>query len=222
MKVTILTDESKIQLPEYHKWKKTFRSGSLAIKNPALISCARANDIDIPTGDLQNEQKYQKILKEFILPAKFMFVGNFSEVRSFSEEVKRKYPCELVIFSGRYGLINENDEILPYNFFIETKDELVKYDFRLKLLKKLTESVKDTTHLIIVLPKFFISYFIEKKWFEELPQNLHIIVVTSSEFETFFSNYHNISLLRRRGVARIGKKNLDVILSQLDNSAEAR
>jgi hypothetical protein len=218
MKITILTEDSKVQLPDYHKWRRSFKGGIEVTKHPDLISYLKNNNITIPTDDFQNEQHYQTILKEFLRPAKYMFAGNFSEVRSFEEEIKRKFPYELLILSGRYGLINGNSKIVPYNCIIETEKQLKKIDEKFHLLKKLKDSVKESTHLIIILPKFFISYFLMNGWFDSLDQNLNLVLVSSMEFERCFSNQHNVIILQRRGVARIGKQNVTKIFIILDDS----
>ena len=217
MKALVLTDDSNVKLPKYNKWKITWGRGIQIEKNPEFLSALKQHDLPIPTNDIEHEDLYKKYLRDFSRPAKFMFAGMFTEVRLFADELKKTTPSEIIIISGRYGKIHEHDEIIPYDFFIETKKHLKTVDQQFQLLKNLKADLEGITHLIIFLPKFYIEYFIENRWFDQIPQKTQIIIVSSKDVENNLSKKQQILVLKRKGVARIGKENWIKILKLFDD-----
>jgi hypothetical protein len=213
MKAIILTDDTKSQLPKHRSWSKKFGRGSGIVKDPSVNHLLQKENFTVPTNDLENEEKYKQILFEFIRPAKNMFAGRFTEIRSFEDKLKDVIEVEILIVSGRYGLINGDMEIIPYDYSIDKKVNLKDFDEKYKFLSKLKAQLPGSTHLIILLPKIFIKYFMKQGFFEELPYGLKIIIVSSKEFEEPLKKYQNIILLERRGVSRLRNQDSDRILS---------
>jgi hypothetical protein len=213
MKAIILTDDTKSQLPKHRSWSKKFGRGSGIAKDASVNNLLQKENFTVPTNDLENEEKYKQILSEFIRPAKNMFAGRFTEIRSFEDKLKNLIEVEILIISGRYGLINGNMEIIPYDYSIDKKASLKDFDKKHKFLYELKTQLSGSTHLIILLPKIFIEYFLKQGFFDELPNELKIIIVSSKEFEVPLKKYQNIILLERRGVSRLRNQDSEKILS---------
>lgn len=213
MKAIILTDDTKSQLPKHRSWSKKIGRGSGIAKDPQILNLLAKENFSVPTNDLENEEKYRQILPDFIRPAKNMFAGRFAEIRSFEEKLKKLTEVEILIISGRYGLINGDTEIIPYDYSIDKKTDLEYFNEKYKFLPRLITLLSGSKYLIILLPKVFIEYLMKKGFFDELPDNLKIIIISSKEFEEPLKKYQNIILLERRGVSRLKNKDSDTILS---------
>jgi len=218
MKAIILTDDTKSQLPKNSSWSKKFGRGCGIAKDPQVNNLLKKENFSVPTNDLENEEKYKQILNEYKRPAKNMFAGRFAEIRSFEEKLKNLIQVEILIISGRYGLINGDMEIIPYDYSIDKQADLKDFDEKHKFLPKLKTLLSGSTHLIIFLPKIFIEYFLKKGFFDKLPNDLKIIIISSKEFEEPLKKYQNIILLERRGVSRLRNTDSDKILSIVQKS----
>lgn len=150
-----------------------------------------------------------------------MYAGMFSEVRSFVDELGKRCDVDLYIISGRYGLINQNDEIIPHKYHIDTIEKLKDLDDALNFSIKIRELCTDKSVLILCLPKHYISYLNSIQWFKKIPEDTSIAMITSTEFSYLESQQDNIRVLPRKGVCRLGKENkkeiLDHILHDLDS-----
>ncbi|MBP2145415.1 hypothetical protein J2129_000869 [Methanofollis sp. W23] len=219
--VIIITDDSGTILPTRNIWKSTFGTGIDIRKHDHILQILGKNGLKIPTNDLDNEKKYQELLYEYIRPAKFMYAGMFSEVRSFVDELGKRCDVDLYIISGRYGLINQNDEIIPHKYHINTIERLEGLDDALDFSTKIQELCIDRSMLILCLPKHYISYLNSIRWFEEIPEDTNIVMITSNEFSYLESQQGNIRVLPRKGVCRLGKENKkeiqDLILRDLNS-----
>jgi len=218
MKAIILTDDSSSQLPSCNKWTKRYGNGSAISKHSQIINLLKKENLTIPGNDLENEPTYKKILYEYIRPAKDMFGGRYSEVRYFEDQLKNLIFTDIFIISRRYGLLNGNTEIVPYEFTIKTKLRLKEFDEKHQLIKKLSMNLSDSTYLIMLLPKSFIEYFFKYRLFEKLPSDLKIICVTSKELKESLSKYQNIIVLNRKGVSRIRNQNSNTIISMIKSN----
>jgi hypothetical protein len=211
MKIIVLTDDSRVKLPTINKWKNTLGKGKDITKNEKIMSLLMSKKYDFPTDDFFNEDKYQDVLKEFIRPARLMFAGMFSEVRVFADELLKKNPTDLYILSGRYGLINESQEIIPYNYHIDNIEKLKELDHRTKFLKGIQNLLEEQTILIISLPQQYIDYFFKYNFFKSIPQKVNVIVVTLNKNKNKLQKISNVFFLHRRGVARLGEHNREEI-----------
>jgi cytoplasmic iron level regulating protein YaaA (DUF328/UPF0246 family) len=217
MKVLIITEDSAIKLPQINKWTNKITKGMDIEKDDALINLLKKHNSTIPSDDLENEENYKKVLRIYVRPAKFMFSGMFSEVRDFSNRLAKITPTDLYIISGRYGLINENDSILPYSKNVKTIPELKNLDEKTGFFEKTHTLVNKYSLIIFLLPRQYIQYFITKEFFESIPKNHPIVIVTGTHNCDIFSKYPMITILPRKGVARIGNKNRNKIIEIIKN-----
>jgi hypothetical protein len=213
MKAIILTDDTKCQLPAHNKWTNRFGCGSGISKKYEILALLKKGNESIPTDDLENENKYRNILHEFIRPAKNMFGGRFSEVRTFATQLSKIIPVKILIISGRYGLIDDSNEIIPYDHTIRNITQLKIMDEKNHIFSRVTDALSDSSLLIILLPKFYIEYLIKKKFFETYPSKIKTIIVTSKGFQNELNRYENVIVFERKGVARLRSQNCDQILS---------
>jgi hypothetical protein len=220
MKAIILTDDTKCQLPSHNKWTNRFGCGSGISKESEILTLLKKGNDSIPSDDLENEIRYRNVLHEFIRPAKNMFGGRFSEVRTFAAQLSKNIPVEILIISGRYGLIDDSEEIIPYDHSIQNITQLKILDEKNKIFSRVKESLSDSTHLIILLPKFYIEYLIKKQFFETLPSKIVTIIVTSKGLQTQLNQYENVIIFERKGVARLRSQNCDQILSLIQKPSE--
>lgn len=220
MKAIILTDDTKSQLPSHNKWTNRFGIGSGIIKNPSICYLVKTENIKFPTNDIENESLYKKILHEYVRPAENMYGGRFAEIRYFENQLKKILSVEVLIISGRYGLITGNAEIIPYNHSIRTITELRDFDIKNKLIENLKNKLSDPGYLIILLPKFFIEFFIRYRLFDDIPHESKIFIVSSKEFAEPLQKYGNITIFERKGVSRLRNQNCEEMLSIIKRTLE--
>lgn len=161
MKAIILTDDTKSQLPSHNIWSDRFGTGSGMARDSEILALLKEGNASIPADDLENENRYKEILHEFIRPAKNMFGGRFSEVRTFSTQLSKNIPVEVLIISGRYGLIDDSQEVIPYDHSIQNITQLKTFDEKNHIFSRVADRLSDSTYLIILLPKFYIEYLIK-------------------------------------------------------------
>ena len=100
--------------------------------------------LPIPTCDLENDEKYRDILKDFILPASEMYEGSFKFIKRLATQLRRAgNEVHLFIISARYGLINEHASIIPY--------ECTFKGFKRKEIRTIAEKLKIYENLIDLL-----------------------------------------------------------------------
>jgi hypothetical protein len=216
MKIIIITDDSGVKLPVFNKWKKTYGKGVDISKNSEIISLLNSKNCDIPSNDLTKESIYRVILKQYIRPAKLMFAGMFREVLIFADKLSNKFPTELFIISGRYGLIDENFKIIPYHFHIDSQEKLLELDNRTKLLFKIQKIIQNDVICILLLPKHYLQFLLLNKLFENITKNSILILVSTDEYKEYSKKDDKIIFLHRIGVARIGKENQRKIFAILE------
>lgn len=210
MRVSIVTDDSGVKLPEMDRYREKIGKGVEPSKHTDLMSSLKANNLAMPTNDLENEEHYRSKLCGFVRPARYMFAGMFSEVRVFYDELKELYNADLKIISGRYGLISHDEEILPYEYHLKDLDTIKDLDARTNFFDRLIKETYDSEYLLLFLNKLMLSYLIEKGLMERTSKGTKLIVVGSSAIkDNLLQNDH--VFLQRRGVARIGKDNREKI-----------
>jgi cytoplasmic iron level regulating protein YaaA (DUF328/UPF0246 family) len=218
MRILIITEDSATKLPQINKWTNKVQKGQDIQKDDELINLLKQNNLAIPSDDLADEKKYKTILKSYIRPAKYMFSGMFSEVRTFSNRLASIAPTDLYIISGRYGLINENHLIIPYSKDVKTIPELKNLNEKTRFVEKMQSLINDSTCTIFLLPSQYVKFFITLGIFDSIPKKHSIIVVTSSQNIDSLSKYPNFTVLSRKGVARLGYKNFNKIVEQIKDN----
>jgi hypothetical protein len=212
MKIIMITDDSGAKLPPFNKWKNKYGKGINILKNPEILSILKTEKCNFPTDDIKKESFYQEIFREYIRPARYMFAGNFREVTVFGDILSKILPTEIFVISGRYGLISEKSNIIPYNFHVDTEEKLWELDKRTKLLLNIQKLLKREVICIMLLPKCYIQFFLKNNLFQNnLSENL--IIVSLAEFEEILKTNENVVFFNRPGVARIGKENREKILN---------
>lgn len=208
----IFTDESGVKLPEIDIKKGTIGRGSNIRNSNEIKSLLLKEGFRIPTDDTELEKKYRIILKEFIRPARLIFSGTFREVCLFSDKLQKIVPTDLFIISGRYGLLHENNEIIPYHTKLGTVKDLEELDRRTSFSEVMLQEAKKRRFIIILLPSQILEYLIQNNWFKQLRDEQGIILVAGSSLKSDILKDVNAKFLIKRGVARIGKENQNTIL----------
>lgn len=207
--ISIITDDSQTVFPDIHKWKGMSRGKTIGELKDEMNTTLLEFNLSFPTADLELEPKYREVLYKYIRPAKFMFTGPFSEVRSFSEEIKKYGDVNLYLLSGRYGIIDQEAEIIPYDSTLNDKFSIRNLDLNTNLSEKIKSISLHSDILILLLPKQILEYLIEKRILE-VEGNLKIAVCSKSAGSTM--KKLGFEIFNRPGVARIGVKNREQIL----------
>jgi len=214
--VVVITDDTGTILPPENFWKSKFGTGIDIREHIEINRLLAEHGLGIPADDLDREGAYREILKDYLRPARVMYAGMFSEVRSFVDELSEVCNADLYIISGRYGLVNQYDEIIPHKYHIDTIGKLHDLDAAQGFSAKMREMCTDNSMLILCLPKHYIAYLNSIGWFETIPGSTGVVMITSKEFADLETSHKNIRVLPRRGVCRVGRENrkkiLDVIL----------
>lgn len=220
MKVTIITEDSGVKLPKINKYKGTIGRGIKLSERKELNQVLKKNKISIPSNNIEKEDFYKTKLSYFVRPAKFMFAGMFSEVRVFYDELRKNYDVELYIISGRYGLINQELKIIPYDLHLEDYKLVVELDKKTGFFNKITKATDSSDYIIFLLNSNILSYLFDKHILEKININEKFIFVCSSEFKDKIIESGNI-FLQKTGVARIAeinRKNIKETLGVKDGS----
>lgn len=117
--------------------------------------------LKIPSFDLENEDTYRRVLRNFIKPASEMYGGTFTAVKNL---VKSFRECgkqvDFLIVSARYGIIREGDLILPYDATLKgmKASEVRRWSIERRVNQALKELAKEPYDLAIaVLPKEYFT-----------------------------------------------------------------
>lgn len=219
MQVTVFTEESGIKLPEIKKWKNSLGRGKDIGKDKEIKALLEENNLSLPQHNIELEKRYREILQDYLRPARTMFAGMFTEVRDFKDNLSN-CNISLYIISGRYGLLGEDEIIIPYVSNISSTNDIEILDKRTGFSQRMLEKTTESNIVIILLPIQFISYLLTIDWFSLLNSNSTIVLVTSKHFKEKFSDMPNIKLLERRGVARMGSYNREEIISIIESVNE--
>jgi HEPN domain-containing protein len=138
--------------------------------------------LPIPSFDLYREQTYRELLKQLSRPAKEMYSGpTFRAVLNLVNELRKcGKKVHLYIISARYGVVEENEPIIPYDATLKgmQQKDLTKWREERKVIQRLTEIIQRERYelAIVALPKEYaqaILDFLEKK-----PVQQTIIITT--------------------------------------------
>jgi hypothetical protein len=156
-----------------------------------LKSILEKHNLQIPSCDLENEEKYREALKRYILPAWQMYQGSFNFTKELVTELRRKGDnVQLFVISARYGLINEHTPIIPYQCTFKglKKNDIREKAKKLKIYEKLIQIISNEEFdlSIIILGKdYFITIFDKleaKDFFKEL-KTKELVVLGSKKLE---------------------------------------
>ena len=114
--------------------------------------------LPVPSFDVEREPYYRGVLKSFVRPAAEMYRGTFAAIRNL---VRRIRECgrhvDLYIISARYGLVGENDPVVPYDATLKgmSAQQIREWAERRSLLQKLDSLARSGGYdlIIAVLPK---------------------------------------------------------------------
>jgi len=212
--ISIITDGSQVILPKINKWRGLSRGKIVSEIKDEIEEILSNKGLSFPTNDLDLECEYKKVLKDYIRPARLMFSGSFSEVRSFCEGLEEYGNVNLYILSERYGLINEKDNIIPYDYNLKNSVLIKNLDKKTAFSEKIKDISSKSDVLIVLLPKQILSYLIENEIFET-NRNLKITVCSKSLGLSMADL--RFKVFCRPGVARIGIKNKEETIKLIKN-----
>ena len=187
-----------------------------------IKSILERHGLQVPACDLENEKKYKEALKQYILPAYLMYKGSFKFINELVANFrKRGDEVKLLIISARYGLIDENTPIIPYQCTFKSlnKDEIRERAKKLQIYEKLIEKIRNECFdlSIIVLGKNYLltvfDEFNSKDFFKEL-KTKELIVFGSKNLERAIR--HKGVKLRFIPIIGVGDRNKKV--KELANS----
>jgi len=108
----------------------------------------------VPGFDIENEAEYRRILAPFVRLAREMYGGTFRPVINLVDALREKgVHVDLYIISARYGIINENDEIIPYEATLKGLKtcKIDSWSKRLGIESKLRALVENNQYDFIVV-----------------------------------------------------------------------
>jgi len=214
-KIPMITEDSGVKLPPIDERKDKIGRGRHLEEIGEFTEILEDEGLDIPSNDLELEDKYKKILSDFVRPSILMFSGMFREVRGFKRKIEEEYNSELYIISGRYGLIKEDEEIVPYDAYMKTQGDLEKLDNRCNFSDNMKKVVQDSSLTFLFVATRYLEYLLSINWFEVTDGEIWL--VTGKRFAENFTDYSNVNVLKKRGVARISWQNREKILELLES-----
>jgi hypothetical protein len=130
-----------------------------------VVSVLRERGLTVPSHDIEKEALYREVLQNYMKPAKEMYGGSFAVVRSLADVLRRVgKEVDVYIISARYGLISENELIVPYEATLKGRPKewirhwSAKLGVENKLLKVLSSKKYDL--VIVALPREY-AYAVE-------------------------------------------------------------
>ncbi len=214
MKVAIFTEDSGVKYPEIHKYKGTLGRGRNLEDIPGFVETLEENDLNIPTDDLENEERYREVLKEYLRPSTLMFSGMFREVKGFYEDIEEMVDVDLYVISGRYGLVKDDEEIIPYDAYVDSKDALQGLDDRTALTDDIVEVANSVDLSMFFMATRYLEHLLDRNVFDRIDTD--IIVVSGKTFIQKIDHLENVTGLSKRGVARISWQNRGKIKERLE------
>ncbi|MDD1764710.1 MAG: hypothetical protein LUQ46_01720 [Candidatus Methanomethyliaceae archaeon] len=93
-------------------------------KNPDYVNALKKAGLQIPSSDIENETLYMNAAKGYAKRAKDLFQGSFRRIVKGVEDARSVgIKADLFLISPRYGVVTENDLLLPYNFRLTGKSK---------------------------------------------------------------------------------------------------
>ena len=143
-----------------------------------------------------------------------MYEGSFKFVKELVNTLrKRGDEVDFYIISARYGLINENTPIIPYECTFKglSKEEVRKKADKLGIYRKLTELLqkKEYDKAIIILGEDYLLTIFDKKRGKNFLQALKagkIIIFGSKQLEKLIKPDSSVRLISVSGLGDRNKK----------------
>jgi len=179
-------------------------------------------NLPIPTDDLENEERYKEVLKEFILPASQMYEGSFKFIKELVNTLRRRGDeVDFYIISARYGLIGENTLIIPYESTFKglSKKEIRAKAEKLKIYEKVLEKLQNKTYdlaIIILGRNYLLTVFDQKtgKDFLKFLRTKKLILFGSKKLKDRINlSFGKIQLIPVSGIGDRNKKIKEYIQS---------
>lgn len=216
LEISIITEDSDAKLPPINKWKGTLGKGKNIESIPEIKSLLNTHGLTYPTNDIENEELYLRILKNYVRPSKYMFAGNYGGIRDLAKNLKNYGEIKSYILSGRYGLIEEDRQIIPYSYHLSSEEKLSNLDKKTNFIKMMKIIYEKSDIFIVSFPIYLLDYIIKNEVFNSKINNLGIVICSSSFKEIMEEK--GFIVFPRIGVARIGKENRKRIINIIQNS----
>jgi len=147
--------------------------------------------LQVPGCDLEYEEKYREALKQYVLPARQMYEGSFKFIKELVTEFRKKGDkVQLLIISARYGLIDENTPIIPYQCTFKglNKNEIRERAKALQIYERLIEAIRNEWFdlSIVILGKNYLLTLFDKSESKDLFRELktkELVVFGSKKLE---------------------------------------
>jgi len=79
----------------------------------------------------------------------------------------------------------------------------------------MSDKVKDSYFIILLLPGYYLRYLIHIGWLSEIMGDHKLIIVTGNSLKLNILNNIKAMFLEKKGVARIGLKNQELIINSI-------
>jgi hypothetical protein len=211
----IFIDDSELVLPKIKRWKQTLGRGTRIQNHEMILEILNKSNLPIPSENIELEQEYCNVLHDYIRPTQLMFAGLFVEVRLFYNELETVVPTQLYIVSGRYGLIEQGEEIIPYNAPMKSVDDLARLDKRTEFSKRMQSVLQDKKFIIMSFPMQYYMFLLERQWFTGIDDDQLLFTISGSGMKEQLTSVPGFRWIQKRGVARIGKKNQASIIDMI-------
>ncbi len=137
----------------------------------------------MPSFDIELEDKYREVLKNFIKPAGKMYSGSFNAIKNLVDDLRGiGKSVDLYIISARYGLIKDDYLIIPYEASLkgQEKDWIRNWSRRLGVEDKIMQLINNDYDLIIItLPREY-AYAIDEAFNKLINMNNAILIIPKS------------------------------------------
>lgn len=91
--------------------------------------------------------------------AKNLYKGSyFKKTLEYAYILSKKYKADIYILSAKYGLLDIDKIIYPYNFTLNDVNERYKKNWSYRVIKKLNKKIKKTDRVIFLAGKNYNKY----------------------------------------------------------------
>lgn len=175
-------------------------------KAPIRTELVRHN-LPLPGCDLENEEKYRKILRHFVLPAREMYQGSFKYVRNLVGSLRKNdLDADLWIISARYGLISEKTTIIPYDCTFQgiSKKEIRAKAERLRIYAKLLQLLAENKYnqTFVILGREYLLSVLDPETMKDFTRYLKgsLLIVLAAESTRAMFKYAPMRFIPVKGI----------------------
>lgn len=91
--------------------------------------------------------------------AKDLYQGSyFKKILEYAYILSKKYKADIYILSAKYGLLELDTFINPYNFTLNNVNERYKKNWSYRVIKELNKKIKKTDRVIFLAGKSYNKY----------------------------------------------------------------